>query len=94
MRFIMLTLLLLSTNAAYATSPEQCLNLARDYLIAVDKNQSDTQIVYARENFLAQCKTDAPFNQNLTQLVVDNKIMKAIHVRQSKNRHRPRLYAI
>lgn len=94
MRFIMLTLLLLATSAANATSPEQCLNLARDYLIAVDKNQSDTQIIYARENFLSQCKTENPFNQNLTELVVDNKIMKAIHVRQSKNRNRVQVYAM
>ncbi len=60
MRFIFITLLLLSTPAAYAASPEECLNMARDYLAAVDKNQSDTQTVYARETFMSHCKTGNP----------------------------------
>ena len=84
MRFLIIPLLLLCTPAAYATPSEECLNMARDYLIAVDKNQSDTQIVYARENFLSRCKNDNQFNHKLTQLVVDNKVIKAIHVRQNR----------
>lgn len=86
MRFIFITLLLLSTPAAYAASPEECLNMARDYLAAVDKNQSDTQTVYARETFMSHCKTGSQFNQELTQLIVEDKAIKAIHVRKSSNR--------
>ena len=86
MRFLFITLLLLSTPAAYAASAEECLNMARDYLTAVDKSQSDTQIVYTREIYMSKCKTDNPFNQELTQLILENKAIKAIHVRQSLNR--------
>ncbi|MDT8282490.1 MAG: hypothetical protein RQ982_06690 [Gammaproteobacteria bacterium] len=86
MRLRFITLLLLCTPAAYAASPEECLNMARNYLAAVTKNQSDTQIVYAREKFMSHCKTGNPFNQELTQLIIEDKAMKAIHVRQNPDR--------
>jgi hypothetical protein len=85
MRFLFITLLLLAAPAAYAASPEECLNMARDYLAAVDKNQSDTQIVYTREIYMSRCKTDNPFNQELTQLILENRAIKAIHVRKRSN---------
>ena len=87
MRFFIITaLVLLTTPTAYAASPEECLNMARDYLVAADKNQSDTKMIYARETYLSHCKTSNPFNQKLTQLVVDNKVIKAIDVRQNTKR--------
>jgi len=94
MRFFITTLLLLSTPVVFAASPEECLNMARDYLSAVEKNQSDTQIVYAREIFLSRCKTSNTFNQHLTQLVIDNKVIKAIHVRKSSTRNHATLSAM
>jgi len=94
MRFFITTLLLLSTPAVFAASPEECLNMARDYLIAVNKNQSDTQVIYTRETYMSHCKTDDQFNQNLTQLVVDNKIIKAINVRQNTKRNHADLLAM
>jgi len=94
MGLIFITLLLLATPAAYAASPEECLNMARDYLAAVDQNQSDTQVVYARETFMSHCKTGNQFNQELTQLIVENKAIKAIHVRQNLNRKSTNLTVI
>lgn len=94
MRFFIITLLLLCTPAAYAASPEECLNMARDYLSTVDENQPDTQIIYTRETFMSHCKSDNPFNQELTKLVIDNKVIKAIHVRQNTKRKYANLSAM
>ncbi len=93
-RFLFITLLLLTSSAAYAASPEACLNMARDYLVAVDNDQPDTQIVYSREIYMSRCKTDNPFNQELTQLILENKAIKAIHVRQNLNRKSANLTVI
>jgi len=80
MRFFLLPLFLFSTYV-HAASPKDCLNMARDYLLTLEQEDSVKDSIYSREKFMANCNSDNGFGQELTRLVIDNRALNAIHVR-------------
>ena len=80
MRFFLLPLFLFTTYV-HAASPEDCINLARDYLLTLEQEGSVKDSIYSRERFMANCNSDHGFGQELTRLVIDNRVLNAIHVR-------------
>ncbi len=92
MRFILLPFVLLATTA-HATSPETCLNMARDYLLTLQQDESVKDSIYTRERFMTNCNTDNGFGQELTKLIIENRAINAIHVRPER-RQKTALVAI
>ncbi len=73
-------LITMFASSAYASAPETCLEMTRDYLLSKDAAQPEMLIDYKRERFMASCKADdAGFNQALTELVVEDSFIYAIH---------------
>ena len=82
-------------SSANASTPETCLEMARDYLLSKDAAQPEMLINSKRERFMAFCKADdAGFNQALTELVVEDSFIYAIHDNRDTVRLDSSLYSI
>lgn len=78
MRYLVLLFALFASSANASTS-ENCLDMARIYLIALDKMQAEMIIDSKREQFVAFCKTDGEFIQTFSQHTAKGEPVLAIH---------------
>ena len=78
MRYLVL-LITLFTCSANASTSENCLDMARNYLIALDQVQPEMIIDSKREQFVAFCKADNEFIQTFSQHAAKGEPVHAIH---------------
>ena len=82
MKYIALLAMLLSFPIQ-ANTPDNCIKMARDYLLSIDQAQPEILTNSKREVFLESCQADAAgFNQALMQLVMEDSVVHAIYDNQ------------
>lgn len=75
----MALLLTLAASSVNASSPGNCLSVARDYLIAMDQLQPEMLINAKRERFITVCRTDEEFiNKALIERIAEGDAVYAI----------------
>lgn len=85
MQNFLLSIILLSP-AAQAATAEDCVDMARNYILTMEQSESIKDVIYAREKFMLTCNKDDAFAQELISLVIENKALKAVHVRPLNKR--------
>lgn len=75
----LVVLITLFASTAHASSAENCIDMARDYLMSVDQAQAAMIVDSKREKFVALCKANDDFNQAFKQRGVVGEPAYAIH---------------
>ena len=78
MRYLVLFFALFASSANASTSGN-CLDMARNYLIALDQAQPEMIIDSKREQLVAFCKADGEFIQTFSQHMAKGEPVQAIH---------------
>ena len=93
MRYLVLffTLFVFSANA---DTSGPCLDVARDYLLALDQAQPEALVSSKREQFIASCKSDDEFIQTFSQHAVRGEPVRAIHNNHAADHFEKSFYRI
>lgn len=93
MRYLVLFFALFASSANASTSGN-CLDMARNYLIALDQVQPEMIIDSKREQFIASCKSDDEFIQTFTQHDARGEPERAIHKNHAADHFEKSFYRI
>ena len=87
MKYLVL-LITLFASTSHASTDENCIEMARDYLMSVDQAQPAMVVDSKREKFVALCKADDDFIQAFKQRKVVGEPAYAIHNNKAADRNR------
>ncbi len=93
MKYIVL-LITAFASSANASTPESCIEMARDYLLSKDNAQPEMIIDNKRSRFMESCTADDEFNRALTELVFEDRVIHAIYDNQDTDQLERSLYKI
>jgi len=93
MRYLVLFFTLYTCSATASTS-EPCLDMARDYLKALDQTQPEASIAIKREQFITSCRKDDEFVRTFIQRTAKGEPVFAIHNNRAGNRLEKEPYKI